>query len=230
MGQRDHDSGVVQTSRMIPSDDIPVRPIPRTASAAVTSSESYGHLELLSLPVISPFCATFEESSVRRLPDQPGQSSLQDIRPAYDNRDRFDQCIDTEGRLLDNREQRYRHRQIPSQPMSSPSDFDLLASPLSIASSDAGKDYFKQPIGNRDPHSPDQSSEVHHTVGFEDDTGQSSSPGVSRSGTKLTGTGVGLGSAQSHRRVMRRNDSSGQQKKGWEKVCSVRWLSIAVYF
>ena len=219
MGQRDHHSRVVQRSRMIPSDDIGSRPIPRTDSTAVTPSESYGQLEALSLPGNSPFSATFEESNVRRLPDLPRQSLLQDIRPAYGDRDRFDRSIDTEGRLLDNGGQRHRHYQIPSQPLSSPSNFNLLASPLSIASPDAGKDHFKQPIGDQDPHSPGQSSEVHHAVGFEYETGQSSSSGISRSGTKLTGTGVGLVSGQTQRRVLRRNDSSGGQKKGWEKVC-----------
>jgi hypothetical protein len=192
----------------------------------------YGKLEPLSLPVISPFSATFEDSSnVRKLPDLPRQPSSYSQGPNYDPlheprlqgdrlgpSDRVERPQRTHlGDDLEDshhhQQQRYhQHDQIRSEPLASPSNLHLLASPLSIVSSnsDAGKDYFKRPItvtdlgseSNTDPTpmSPSQSEILHdprYTLGFDRDReiggSLGSGSGMSRSGTTTTTSGLGPG-------------------------------------
>jgi hypothetical protein len=229
----------------------------------------YGRLEPLSLPVISPFSATFEDpSNIKKLPDIPRQpsSSFQGPNqdPIYDPRlqgnrlgpsDRVERPPRTH--LGDNAEddqnyhRQYRqHDQIRSEPLASPSNLHLLASPLSIVSSNSdteGKDYFKRPVAGNDlgsdsntdptPMSPSQSEILHdprYTLGFdrEHEIGGSlgSGSGMSRSGTTTTtsglgpgmgsGSGSGLSSNGTQRRALLRNESSARQSKG-------RWEKVS---
>ena len=228
----------------------------------------YGKLEPLSLPVISPFSATFEDpSSVRKLPDLPRQTSSssqghnQDL--PYETRYQGDRLgpsdrverpprmhlgDDPEDQTYHQHQQRSsnrQHDQLRSEPLASPSNLHLLASPLSIISSNSdaeGKDYFKRPINDlhvgsdADPTSmsPGQSEIAHgnhYTLEFEHEIGGSLGSGLgsgmSRSGTTTTGSGSrpgmgsgsGLSSNGTQRRVLLRNESSARQSKGrWEKV------------
>jgi hypothetical protein len=220
----------------------------------------YGKLEPLSLPVISPFSATFEDpSSVRKLPDLPRQTSSssqghnQDL--PYETRYQGDRLgpsdrAERPRRMHlgdDPKDQDYQHHkqssyrqhdQLRSEPLASPSNLHLLASPLSIVSSnsDTGKDHFKRPINDlgsdANPTSPGQSEIAHgnhYSLGFDHEIGGSlgSGSGMSRSGTTTTGSGSrpgmgsgsGLSSNGTQRRVLLRNQSSARQSKGrWEKV------------
>lgn len=233
------------------------------------SKEDRGHGQLeLSLPVISPFSATFEDSSnIRKLPDIPRQPSSSSQRhgqdPLYESHLAGDRLgpdrVERPPRmhLGDNAEddhqyhRQYRqHDQLRSEPLASPSNLHLLASPLSIVSSNSdaeGKDYFKRPINDLHvgsdadptPMSPGQSEIAHdsrYTLGFDHDReiggslGSGLGSGMSRSGTTTTtsglgpgmgsGSGSGLSSNGTQRRVLLRNESSARQSKG-------RWEKVS---
>lgn len=198
----------------------------------------YGQLEL-SLPIISPFSATFEDpSNVRKLPDIPRQPSssshVHNHDLSYETRGQGDRLgpsdrVERPPRTYlgdDPEDQNYhqhhkqssyrQHDQLRSEPLASPSNLHLLASPLSIISSNSdaeGKDYFKRPINDLHvgsdsktdptPISPGQSEILHdprYTLGFEHEIGgrlgSGTGSGMSRSGTTTTGSGSrpGMGS------------------------------------
>lgn len=211
------------------ANSIATNPASHGGFSHAKGDEGYGFLPPLSLPVVSPFSATFDDPSIRKLPNIPlHQETSQHTthRSQLDRLGSWDNVEQPARTYLTEDDARHarQHRQIPSQPLTSPSDLHLLNSPLSYTSSDAGKDYFKCPIdgeNENDPSSPSAHSEIHHRVGFDDEIGPSVGSGMSRSGTTMTGTtgtGVGLVSGGPQRRVLIRNDSSARQKKGWEAV------------